>query len=285
MSARWLTAALLALAMALGLPWIKSALRWVDVRWLDESLSDAWAEWHHGEDWSTVAALPASLDYRWLDLASSPILVAHALGEAGEPAQNSLAALQRSLDAGLRLLEVDIWLDSAGTLRCHHGPQEPAPVTVDACTLERALDAAASNGAWLILDIKTDFAATGEVIARRFASHPQSPRLIFQLYRPVDIALFDAWASRMRLAGPIVTAYKARRSLYHIATHARRIGVRSLAFPLSRSTAFPRTATSLKVLVHPVHDCAAWVVAREIPADGAYVSATMASHIGKDCPA
>jgi glycerophosphoryl diester phosphodiesterase len=282
----WRTTAallLLALLLILAAPWIKRLVRWADVQWFDETLSDRWADWRHGEDWSGLPPLHTGLSYAWLAQAGNPVLIAHALGESDSPGQNTLGAMQRSLQAGLRILEIDIWLDDQGILRCHHGPSAPPPASAEACTLEQALEVAAAHDAWLVLDIKTDYASTGRLIVQRFARNPAADRLIFQLYRTEDVLLFNQWASGMPLPGPIVTTYLARRSLGHVAMHAQRIGVRAFAFPLERRAAFKSSHGALKVLVHPVHNCAAVRAAQEIGADGFYVTSHLSLLLRKGC--
>lgn len=252
-----------------------SALRWADRSLLNEQLKDWWGQIRYAEDWSSSAALP-KLDYTWLDTASRPILVAHALGEAGLAGQNTLGALQRSVERGLRLLEVDIWLDKAGRLRCHHGPTPPTDYVPGDCQLPEALRAAAQAQAWLVLDVKTDFEETGEAIVRQLQGDPTAiKRLIFQLYKPSDIPLFTAWATRLDLPGPIVTAHRARRSLQHVAQHTSRLGIRVLTFPLHRSDALGKRPPGLVLLVHPVHDCPAAAEASRVPADGMYLLSTV----------
>lgn len=224
------------------------------------------------------------LDYAWVDTAPRPILVAHALGEAGLTGQNTLGALQRSIERGLRLLEIDVWLDKAGRLRCHHGPKPPADFGPGDCQLPDALRAAVQAQAWLVLDIKTDFEETGEVIVRQLQDDPTAvKRLIFQLYKPSDIAQFTAWATRLDLPGPIVTAHRARRSLRHVAHHTSRLGIRVLTFPLYRSEALAELTPGLVLLVHPVHDCDAALEANKLPADGMYLLSKLLPSVLKGC--
>lgn len=279
----WKIAAALLAALALTWPAIRPVVRWADVNWFNESLSDAWAGWRHGEDWSVLRPLRANLSYRWLTDAGHPILIAHALGESGSPGQNTLEAMQRSQQAGLHILELDVWLDDTGELRCHHGPDLPGPAQPGTCTLERALEIAQRGDLWLVLDIKTDFATSGSAIIERFGMRPMVSRLIFQLYRPADVVLFDQWTTRVPLPGPIVTTYAAHRSLTHIAHHSRRIGIRAFTYPLERRAARPQKDASLVHLVHPVHDCSAVQQAREADADGFYVTRSLATQLTGNC--
>ncbi len=260
-------------------------LRWIDIHVLNETLKDQWGILYHAEDWSGLIPLPLNLDYSWLHNASRPVLIAHALGEAVHADQNSLAAQQRALTAGLRFLEVDVWLDEAERLRCHHGPDLPmAPVAGD-CSLKSAVHAAAARDAWLVIDIKTDFKLTGEAIVQQFRNDPNASRLIFQLYRPADIRLFSLWAPVLNLPGPIVTVYQARRSLPHIATQLSRIGIKAITYPIYRGAALSDTPVlqDLARFVHPVHDCIALEEAKRQKVDGYYLLTLMAPRVHGDC--
>lgn len=258
-------------------------LRWLDRNLFGEALKDGLGRFVYEEDWGSVAKLPTRLDYSWLPDASRPILVAHALGEASGPGENSLAALHRSLQLGVRLLEIDIWLDERNILRCHHGPAVPAPFAVGDCTLPAALHAADEQGAWLILDIKTDFKATGEQIVKQLSSDPAIVRAVFQLYRPGDVDAFTDWSSQLPLPGPIVTAYRARRSVQHLEVHAARIGVRVLTIPLERAPALKVLHPSLALLVHPIHSCESARLAMQFPVAGMYVRSDVFAPIRQGC--
>ena len=260
------------------------ALRWVDIHWGGEFMKDTWGRVRYGEDWKTLPPLRATLDYRWLDEAARPVLIAHALGDSGQGHQNSLAALDRAAASGLRLFEIDVWLDGTGRLRCHHGPDAPAPWVTGECTLADALHAAARYQAWLVLDIKTNFAETGAAVVREFAHDPAATQLIFQLYRPADVTLFSAWASEVSLPGPIITAYRARRSLRHIAGEAARLGIRAFTLPLYRIAAIDRSVTPVTLLVHPIHDCEAVLEAQALPADGYYLRTDLLPELRDGCP-
>lgn len=261
-----------------------SALRWIDIHLLDETLKDAWGRWRYSEDWADAPAMPPGLDSRWLQLSPRPIPVAHAFGEASLPEMNSLAALQRGLQAGFRLLEVDIWLDGAGQLRCHHGPELPPTFKAGDCTLLAAAQAAARADAWLVLDIKTDFEATSAVIVQQFKAEPSASRLVFQLYRPSDVHHFVGLASTLPVPGPLVTAYQARRSLRHIASQMNRLGIKALTVPLYRGEALPlHRPQGVVLLMHPVHDCEALNRARGFNADGFYLRTEMLPRLQEGC--
>ncbi|XHS80299.1 hypothetical protein ACFJGW_10065 [Burkholderiaceae bacterium UC74_6] len=259
------------------------ALRWMDIHWWSETLKDTWGRVRYGEDWGALQPLPSGLDYRWLDGSPKPILIAHALGESEQTSQNTIAALDRAVASGLKLLEIDVWLDTDGRLRCHHGPSKPLPWVPGECTLADALHAAAQHQAWLILDIKTDFPTAGAAIVQEFANDPAATQLIFQLYRPADVVLFSTWAKQLPLPGPIVTAYRARRSLEHIAGEAPRLGIHAFTMPLYRLAALNGAHPPMALLVHPVHDCDAVREAERFGMDGYYLSTQLLLELRSDC--
>lgn len=279
----------LGVAIALGLAALatspgRAAVHWLDAQLLAETLKDTWGRWWHREDWQAAPELPRGLDASWLREAGRPVLIAHALGEAGQPGQNTLAAMRRSQDRGLRLMEVDVWRDDLGELRCHHGPARPAPLQPGECTLPLLARAAAETGTWLVLDLKTEFKSTGEAILHALADPAVTARLVFQLYQPADAGTFAAWASRHRLAAPIVTAYQAHRSVRHVAHHAARIGAAALAVPMQRATALGAVPPSLTLMVHPVKDCDAVRRAAGLSAQGLYVMSALVPQIRSGCP-
>jgi len=224
------------------------------------------------EDWSTAAALRPGQDYAWLRQGGAPVRIAHALGESGSPTANTLAAARRAYAAGFRLLEVDL-VQEAGELRCQHdlGPQ--GNLVKDGCTFD-ALIAAVPPDARLVLDIKTDFAAVGQRIVDRAMKTGDAHRLVFQVYRPEDLAVFNQWQVQASLPGPILTAYLAHRRIDHVAAQVARIGVQAFTLPLDRLPALSGKPAGAAVLVHPVHNCASWTQALH-RADGVYTLSSL----------
>ena len=159
------------------------------------------------------------------------IRIAHALGEATGDGANTLPAMSRAHTLGFRIFEVDLSLD-AGIVRCHHGPESPAPWQSGECRLENLLDALPSDS-WLVLDIKTDFRTTGAEVLEIARLKGKARQLVFQLYRPAQLALFNAWQNASpELPGPLITAYRSYRSVNHVARHAARVGVPVLTMPI-----------------------------------------------------
>ncbi|MCE4558054.1 hypothetical protein [Pelomonas cellulosilytica] len=251
----------------------RAYLHLIDSEWLGERVMDTLARVRSVEDWSSVLPLRPDQDYAWIEGSGAPVRIAHALGESGSPTANTLAAMRRSYEAGLRLFEVDLILDR-GELRCQHDPGPPSGKAQTGCTFD-ALLAALPADAWLVLDIKTDFASTGQRIVDRLKSPADARRVVFQLYRPEDFARFDAWQQQAALPGPIVTAYLAHRRLDHVALHAARAGVRVLTVPIHRLPALSTRPVGLEVMVHPVHDCVSWDVATRAKVNGVYALASL----------
>jgi hypothetical protein len=227
-----------------------------------------------GEDWTKAETLNKPQDYSWLRQPGAFVRVAHALGESMGPGADTLPALARSRAAGFRLFEVDLWLDG-DTLRCFHGPGMPPPLKSDSCRFEMLMDALPKDAGWLVLDIKTDFEATSGKVVEALRRNGRASQIIFQLYHPSDLALFNRWQAEIALPGPIVTAYLARRSVESVAAESARAGVEAFTLPAWRLPAFTRRPANLAVLIHPVHDCAAVENARMSGVRGIYTLNTL----------
>ncbi|WP_431265238.1 hypothetical protein ACQ859_07435 [Roseateles chitinivorans] len=256
-------------ATAGGRQWLHRA----DAALLGERAMDTMARLRTDEDWSMAAALRPDQDYAWLQAGGAPpVRIAHALGESGSATANTLAAARRAYAAGFRVLEVDL-VDEAGVLRCQHDPGPQGDLVQDGCTFE-TLMAELPPDAWVVLDIKTDFEVVGRRIVDRVTDTAYAKRVVFQLYRPGDFALFNRWQAQASLPGPILTAYLAHRRIDHVAAEAGRIGVRAFTLPMDRMPALTARPAGAAVLVHPVHNCAAWADARRF-ADGAYLLSSL----------
>lgn len=246
----------------------KQQLHEIDQRLFHEALKDALGSLVAQEDWSTAAPLAPSQDYAWLADQSRMIPIAHGLGEISGQL-NSLSALRRSVAAGFDFFEVDLWLDNDG-LHCFHGPGRPPSIQENDCTLDTLLVALPAH-AWLVLDVKTDFEATGNKVVEALRVHGQASHVIFQLYKPEHFDIFRRWQATLPLPGPIVTAYLSRRSANTVASGAVRAGVRAFTLPLDRLDGFSRRPAGLAVLVHPVDDCPSLERARIEGVRGVYM--------------
>jgi hypothetical protein len=242
-------------------------LRLIDKSWLGERVMDTMARLRTKEDWATARSLQPGQDYAWLGAGGTPVRIAHALGEAGTPTANTLAAARRAYEAGFRLFEVDL-VQEGGELRCQHDPGPQGDLVKDGCTFDTLREALPPD-TWLVLDIKKEFATVGQDIVDRVKGTEKARRLVFQLYRPEDFALFKTWQTQAALPGPILTAYLAHRRIDHVAGQAGRIGVRAFTMPLERLPSLTVRPVGAAVLVHPVHDCTSWFDALR-RADGVY---------------
>lgn len=257
-------------------------LRWFDINFCQEKIKDISGVWVFKENWSDVPKLDGLLDYSWLNFAGKPILIAHALGASGAPGQNTLAEMNNSIDKGLRLMEIDLWLDENDVLRCHHGPVQPEKFKKGDCRFEDALELAVKSDSLLILDIKTDFTKTGDILVERVNSFHAS-RVIFQLYKPEHIQQFSKWHQTKPFAGPIVTLYLARRSVNHIYESVIPLGIKALTIPIQRLPVLNYRYRDIKLLTHPVHDCDSFLVAEKVGAEGFYVTSSIVEKNRRAC--
>jgi hypothetical protein len=269
----------LILALVLG---AMPLARWVDRILPGEPLRDTWGalRWH--EDWASAPRLAQGLNQDWL--AGNQLgfrRIAHALGGAGTPEANSLAALHAARAAKMTLFEVDLWLDANGVLRCFHGVEDgvgPSALGADDCTLEKLMDEVAGRPEWLVLDLKTEFRRTGAAVMALVGKRGGAKQLVFQLYHPDDVADFARWSAQSDLPSPIVTVYASHRGVQYIADQLERIGVVAMAMPLEKRQWLRRRPRGVALLLHPVHDCAAWTAASVWGATGAFVA------LGAACP-
>ncbi|OWQ87496.1 hypothetical protein CDN99_18000 [Roseateles aquatilis] len=256
------------LATSCGRQWLHR----VDSAVLGERGTDTWARVRGSEDWSGVEPLRPNQDYAWLAAAGAPVRIAHALGESDLPTANTLGAARRAYRAGLRVLEVDLVMED-GELRCQHDPGPQGDLVKDGCTFETLLTTVPGD-AWILLDLKSDFEAAGEYVVNRIKGTADARRVVFQLYQPQDFSLFNRWQSKADLPGPVLTTYRVRRSVDHVALQAGRLGVAALAVPLDRLPALSVRPAGAVVLAHPVHDCTAWAEAMR-RVDGVYTLSSL----------
>lgn len=119
------------LIIAVAKPFVIS----LDRRILDERIRGLYGRYFANEKWELAPRIPVNMNYMWLDSRGGIIKIGHALGSSGTEMANQLGALSAARKAGLNVLEVDLWLDDLGNLRCFHGPGDPGPVTAKSCTL------------------------------------------------------------------------------------------------------------------------------------------------------
>lgn len=260
------------------------ALRWFDINFCGERIKEISGKWIFWESWENVKLINDQLDYSWMNQDGKLVFIAHALGASGMKGQNSLTEMQNSLSQGLRLMEVDIWLDDNGMLRCHHGPEQPEKIKLGDCTFEAALNLAIKSNAWLILDVKSDFKKTGDLLVEKIANSNHASRVVFQLYKPEDIEQFKKWREIKPFAGPILTLYLTRRSVNHVIEGIRSSGIRVLTIPIHRLPALNDRPRQVKIFTHPVHDCRVLKEVQKFHVDGFYITNTIVSDIKNGCP-
>lgn len=207
----------------------------------------------YNEDWNQVALDSGRFDYSWLDRVKGPVMVAHAMGRADALA-NSIPAMVEAIAQGIVFIEVDLFLDSSGVLRCHHGPESPPKYRVGDCEFTSALQLARASNVYLILDIKTDFLTTASLILRTMDSS-SARHVIFQLYQPDHIAYFRKWTRLFPFPGPILTAYRSYRSIGHLRSSANRLGIRVVTAPVAKIMRVQPYLPDQVLLVHPVATC------------------------------
>lgn len=257
--------------------------RWIDINIFKETGKDFTGKYIFHEDWSILSTVANKFDYSWLYDSQDPILIAHALGASGSHRQNTLTEMRKSLNNGFKLLEIDLWLDRDNVVRCHHGPNSPIPLQINDCTFDKALKFAFKNNFWLILDIKTDFFFTSQEILKNI-NYNDSNRIIFQLYKPQHIQLFKQWHQEKPLAGPIITTYLSKRSIYHIHRNMLHSEFKVLTIPSHRlNLNFKITDDSIKIFSHPTHSCQDFLNQRVFGVSGFYVTSDMAQKIEREC--
>ncbi len=256
--------------------------RWVDINFFNEKMKDITGRYLFGEDWSSISLVQHNLDYSWLTNDRKPVLIAHALGASDLPSQNTLPEMTESITNGLRLIEVDIWLDESGQLRCHHGPWIPRPFKLGDCTFEEVVSISSINQTWLVLDIKTDFHKTGEEIVKR-TQKQNAAHVIFQLYKPEHIELFRRWNLEKPFAGPIITLYLARRSVNYVQQMMHGTVFKALTIPSYRLAAMSFKSDQIKVFTHPVHNCEIFTDLKKYKLDGFYVINRTSKEIKAGC--
>lgn len=254
----------------------KPLIIFLDCRIFDERIRGLYGRHLAKERWELAPRIPGDMNYMWLDSRGGMVRIGHALGSSGTEIANQLGALSAARQAGLNVLEVDLWLDDLGNLRCFHGPGDPGPVTARSCTLERLLSATQSHGEYIILDIKTNFAETSSAVTQVLNKRPEARRrIIYQLYHPGDVKFFANLPHVKEYAGPIMTAYVSRSSLSDFVEGARHIGVKAVTFPFTRRHALPKKPHDMVFLVHPVHDCRTLAVSQSAGYDGIYTLSSL----------
>ena len=258
---RFLLGGILLVVLAVFLLLFKRQLMSVDSVYFHESLRDEIGMLISNDDWASAMPLPRSTDRSWLESKGQASIyrIAHALGPSNAKFENTYAAFEQSSAAGFLLFEVDISLDEAGRLRCHHGPGAMSKfVSGESCTLDGLFERIRNRPGWFVLDIKTDFAETADRIVALARKKSMQSHLIFQLYGAKDLQWFSKTASDIFLPVPIVTTYSSRRSANHILGQLDRLNVEIAVVPNERLASIRPNMTKAILFTHPVHNCTDW---------------------------
>jgi hypothetical protein len=235
-----------------------------------------------GDTWSSLIWMQAGgvrLSGQWLDLDKGRSkLIVHALGNYKYP--NTLKGARESVARGARLLEVDLYKDSQGILRCHHGPEKPSTYKAGDCTLVKLLKALPNN-TFVILDIKTEFFESAESIVNTLQDKELtylSKKLIFQLYKPSDVEWFYAMASKnpeLIRNKPIITLYKTHATA-PLVSRVVPSSIGAITYPMDRSNMLLKSieyhilGLNHKTYVHPIRSCPQYNLALASSAYGVY---------------
>lgn len=253
--------------------------RWLDYKFFDERIKDYVGAIYFKEDWNATPVINAE---SWGNrIEQRELYVAHALGGSGESNDNSFEALDTAIQLGFNIFEVDIWLDSDGKLRCHHGPGLPPKETVNSCTYNGLIKKIEKNNFILILDIKTDFKSTGDLLVKQ-TPFEVSKNVVFQLYEPKHFSYFIDWQRSKKFPFPLVTLYRSKRSIKHVLTALNKKGVTSFVVPSKLLNNIDKSS-NLTLFTHPVHSCSQYLVAREKSVVGFFINNSIFKDVKNGC--
>lgn len=259
------SAALLAVLMTAGVLWpgrhLKDGLVGLDAIAFKGGLRRL----YHGE---ALPDLPQNFPppppgaYDWLD-GTDVLIIAHALGKRGGTPPNSIAALEQSVSAGVRLLEVDIRKTTEGTLICHHGDTDPVSMTAylnvvegqggQPCYFQDLLDVLDRHpDVRLVLDVKDDFYDTYSLITQQAGA--RAGALIPQIYHFDQIL----WLREKPFAGAIFTSYRSALTTGQIFTYAAQAHIQAITLTEERADRLSPGAIPAGVAVfsHTINDAA-----------------------------
>ena len=236
-----------------------------------------------GDTWSSLVWINSdriNLNDNWMYLENNDSsLIAHRLGDYSN--ENTMKAARESLSRGVKLLEVDIFKDDQGYMRCHHGPDVPKLYQAKDCTLGKILREMPDN-TYLILDIKTDFIEASSLILDFLRDHLKNDalgdKLVFQLYKPSDIRWFHESAEkypRLLRNKPIVTLYRSH-IVYPLASAILPSSIGAIAYPWEKDVLHSASIESYlfkvkhKLFVHPIDSCFAYLSLRRKGVSGVY---------------
>ena len=183
------------------------------------------------------------------------INIAHSLGGRNTDKENSYEALDISLTRGFKFFEVDIFLDPDGNLNCSH--DEPKFKTL--CNLEDLLRKVHAKKSYLIIDIKSDFYKTFNLIAKKAESKddPMWSSLILQIYKPKELEHYSKSAAHKRFFNPpIISTYKSHRKISDTCKELTNTGIDTIAISTKKARFQNSACEEFNIIIHPVQSCA-----------------------------
>lgn len=223
------------------------------------------------EEWELIKGRKFNFDYSWMSSNNEKIRIAHALGFANADMRNSFEGYVKAKRAGFKFYEVDLWLDEQGIVRCHHGPDLPSIFKIGDCSFSTIQEKVCSDGNYLVLDIKTDFASTMRIIEPQLLLISKRC-IIFQLYKPSDFLIFEIVAEKHNLLGPIYTYYLTRRNIKTVFDIVVSSGVKAITAPISANLSGLKERDKFFLLAHPIDDCESYHDASNLSLNGIYTT-------------
>ncbi len=218
--------------------------------------------------------------YSWID--NSFMSIAHALGPIMYGGGNSLVTLQRGLDMGFKIFEVDLALTIDDRLICYHGEsnEELANITnlkylevirkegIEPCYFADLVQFARDHpDVRFVLDVKNRFDNVYQIIRSSIGSPVLGQSFIPQIYffNQIDIVRQDHF-----FAGEIFTSYLSALSNQQILETARRLDIKVVTLTKKRFDELGIVPTDLFILTHSIDDPLIAVNVRDLGAKGIY---------------
>ena len=182
------------------------------------------------------------------------INIAHGLGGRNTDKENAYEGFDIASSKGFKFFEVDIFLDPAGNLNCSH--DEPKFETL--CNLEDLLRKVHAKKSYLIIDIKSDFHKTFNLIAKKAESKydPMWSSLILQIYKPKELDYYSTTAAHYKFFNPpIISTYKSNRKISDTCKELAHTGIDTIALSIRKASLQHGACKEFNIIVHPVRSC------------------------------
>lgn len=180
--------------------------------------------------------------------------IAHGLGARNTDQENSYEAFNYSLTRGFKFFEVDIFLDYDGNLNCSHDE----PKFKSFCNLEDLLRKVHARKSYLIIDIKSDFYKTFNLIAEIAEStdDPIWTSLILQIYKPKELEHYSKSLAHKRFFNPpIISTYKSNRKISGICKELTNTGIDTIALAKNKARFHDSSCEEFNIIIFPVQSC------------------------------